>query len=108
MVIREPHADSGMEDFGYKESLDRSIGKFASFAAGVSYISILAGTFQRRRMTSRSLTSRRAFLPLMVKGRPLTVPTPGTGTPSPTGERGAESVTSGSATAVRAVLCCAA
>ncbi len=38
--------DSGMEDFGYKESLDRSIGKFASFAAGVSYISILTGTFQ--------------------------------------------------------------
>ena len=35
-----------MEEFGYKESLDRSIGKFASFAAGVSYISILTGTFQ--------------------------------------------------------------
>jgi urea carboxylase system permease len=46
MSIKEPHADSGMEDFGYKESLDRSIGKFASFAAGVSYISILTGTFQ--------------------------------------------------------------
>jgi urea carboxylase system permease len=46
MVIQEPHADSGMEDFGYRESLDRSIGKFASFAAGVSYISILTGTFQ--------------------------------------------------------------
>ena len=46
MVVKEPHADSGMEDFGYKESLDRSIGKFASFAAGVSYISILTGTFQ--------------------------------------------------------------
>jgi urea carboxylase system permease len=45
-VIKEPHADSGMEDFGYRESLDRSIGKFASFAAGVSYISILTGTFQ--------------------------------------------------------------
>ncbi|QBS39087.1 APC family permease [Nocardia sp. CS682] len=37
---------TGMADFGYKESLDRSIGKFASFAAGVSYISILTGTFQ--------------------------------------------------------------
>ncbi|WHU46729.1 APC family permease [Gordonia sp. L191] len=36
----------GLSDFGYKESLDRSIGKFASFAAGVSYISILTGTFQ--------------------------------------------------------------
>lgn len=53
MVIEQPpgatgsaHGDSGMEDFGYKESLDRSIGKFASFAAGVSYISILTGTFQ--------------------------------------------------------------
>jgi amino acid transporter len=32
--------------FGYTQSLDRSIGKFASFAAGVSYISILTGTFQ--------------------------------------------------------------
>jgi urea carboxylase system permease len=39
-------SDSGMEHFGYKESLDRSIGKFGSFAAGVSYISILTGTFQ--------------------------------------------------------------
>ncbi len=46
MATKEPHADSGMEDFGYRESLDRSIGKFASFAAGVSYISILTGTFQ--------------------------------------------------------------
>ncbi|MFI6041494.1 APC family permease [Nocardia sp. NPDC051321] len=48
MVVKESGVsdDSGMEDFGYKESLDRSIGKFASFAAGVSYISILTGTFQ--------------------------------------------------------------
>ena len=38
--------DSGMEHFGYKESLDRRIGTFGSFAAGVSYISILTGTFQ--------------------------------------------------------------
>ncbi|MGK2882249.1 MAG: APC family permease [Mycobacterium sp.] len=44
--VKSPGDDSGMEDFGYKESLDRSIGKFASFAAGVSYISILTGTFQ--------------------------------------------------------------
>ncbi|MBV8342664.1 MAG: amino acid permease [Gammaproteobacteria bacterium] len=35
-----------MEHFGYKESLARSIGAFGSFAAGVSYISILTGTFQ--------------------------------------------------------------
>src|SRR5271170_357619 len=38
--------DSGMEQFGYRESLERGIGKFGSFAAGVSYISILTGTFQ--------------------------------------------------------------
>ena len=38
--------DGGMEHFGYKESLDRGIGKFGSVAAGVSYISILTGTFQ--------------------------------------------------------------
>src|SRR5215467_137169 len=39
-------SDSGMEHFGYKQSLSRSIGAFGSFAAGVSYISILTGTFQ--------------------------------------------------------------
>jgi urea carboxylase system permease len=39
-------SDSGMEHFGYRQSLDRSIGAFGSFAAGVSYISILTGTFQ--------------------------------------------------------------
>jgi urea carboxylase system permease len=38
--------DDGMAEFGYSQTLDRSIGKFASFAAGVSYISILTGTFQ--------------------------------------------------------------
>ncbi|HZT02592.1 MAG TPA: amino acid permease [Steroidobacteraceae bacterium] len=48
MVENEPiaAADSGMEHFGYKQSLARSIGSFGSFAAGVSYISILTGTFQ--------------------------------------------------------------
>ena len=39
------HSDE-LADFGYKQELDRSIGKFASFAAGVSYISILTGVFQ--------------------------------------------------------------
>lgn len=39
-------SDHGMEEFGYRQSLSRSIGKFSSFAAGVSYISILTGTFQ--------------------------------------------------------------
>ncbi|AKU17831.1 APC family permease [Luteipulveratus mongoliensis] len=42
----ESATDTGMEELGYRQSLDRSIGKFASFAAGVSYISILTGTFQ--------------------------------------------------------------
>ncbi|QIS12825.1 APC family permease [Nocardia arthritidis] len=48
MVVKEHSVsdDNGMGDFGYRETLDRSIGKFASFAAGVSYISILTGTFQ--------------------------------------------------------------
>jgi urea carboxylase system permease len=39
------HSDE-LAEFGYKQELDRSIGRFASFAAGVSYISILTGTFQ--------------------------------------------------------------
>jgi urea carboxylase system permease len=41
-------ADDGdpLAGFGYRQQLDRSIGRFASFAAGVSYISILTGTFQ--------------------------------------------------------------
>src|SRR5918995_3693374 len=31
---------------GYKQQLERSVGRFGSFAAGISYISILTGTFQ--------------------------------------------------------------
>jgi urea carboxylase system permease len=31
---------------GYRPSLERSVGRFGSFAAGVSYISVLTGTFQ--------------------------------------------------------------
>src|SRR5260370_25535582 len=31
---------------GYKQELDRTLGKFSSFAAGFSYISILTGMFQ--------------------------------------------------------------
>jgi len=42
----DPGGDHGLAEFGYNQSLDRSIGKFASFAAGISYISILTGTFQ--------------------------------------------------------------
>jgi urea carboxylase system permease len=43
---RAGSGDNGLAEFGYTQSLDRSIGKFASFAAGISYISILTGTFQ--------------------------------------------------------------
>ncbi|MDQ6848661.1 MAG: amino acid permease [Actinomycetota bacterium] len=32
--------------FGYKQELDRTLGKFSSFAAGFSYLSILTGIFQ--------------------------------------------------------------
>src|SRR5918992_3575918 len=38
--------NSHLAEFGYRQELDRSIGRFSSFAAGVSYISILTGTFQ--------------------------------------------------------------
>jgi urea carboxylase system permease len=34
---------SELAGFGYKQELDRSLGKFSSFAAGFSYISILTG-----------------------------------------------------------------
>ena len=44
---RSDHDDGDpLAGFGYRQQLDRSIGRFASFAAGVSYISILTGTFQ--------------------------------------------------------------
>jgi urea carboxylase system permease len=44
-----PVAASDSDDlakFGYKQELDRSLGKFSSFAAGFSYLSILTGVFQ--------------------------------------------------------------
>lgn len=40
-----PDAD-GVDSFGYTQSLTRSLGNFHTFAAGISYISILTGTFQ--------------------------------------------------------------
>src|SRR3984957_14337421 len=40
-------SDTGeLAGFGYKQELDRSLGKFSSFAAGFSYISILTGVFE--------------------------------------------------------------
>ncbi|MBK1788756.1 APC family permease [Prauserella cavernicola] len=38
--------DDGLAGFGYKPQLQRSLGNFHTFAAGISYISILTGTFQ--------------------------------------------------------------
>lgn len=38
--------DAELTELGYRPSLQRSVGRFGSFAAGVSYISILTGTFQ--------------------------------------------------------------
>jgi urea carboxylase system permease len=46
MSVRTANDDDELQSFGYQQSLDRSIGKFASFAAGISYISILTGCFQ--------------------------------------------------------------
>ena len=44
MSIHQDEAD--LAELGYRQSLQRSVGRFGSFAAGVSYISILTGTFQ--------------------------------------------------------------
>jgi urea carboxylase system permease len=38
--------DAELEEFGYRPELKRSLGNFHTFAAGISYISILTGTFQ--------------------------------------------------------------
>ena len=38
--------DADLARFGYRQELDRTLGSFATFAAGISYISILTGTFQ--------------------------------------------------------------
>jgi urea carboxylase system permease len=47
MAVAEGAKDSGeLAGFGYKQELDRSLGRFSSFAAGFSYISILTGVFQ--------------------------------------------------------------
>jgi hypothetical protein len=47
MDDRSATADSDeLAEFGYKQELDRTLGNFHTFAAGISYISILTGTFQ--------------------------------------------------------------
>ncbi|UQA91865.1 APC family permease [Streptomyces halobius] len=41
-----PHDDHALAELGYKPELKRTLGTFHTFAAGISYISILTGTFQ--------------------------------------------------------------
>ncbi len=38
--------DAELAEFGYRPELKRTLGNFHTFAAGISYISILTGTFQ--------------------------------------------------------------
>ncbi|MFJ7088282.1 APC family permease [Streptomyces griseus] len=40
------HDDDALGELGYKPELRRTLGNFHTFAAGISYISILTGTFQ--------------------------------------------------------------
>ncbi|GAU65694.1 putative amino acid transporter [Streptomyces sp. NBRC 110611] len=40
------HDDESLAELGYKPELKRTLGNFHTFAAGISYISILTGTFQ--------------------------------------------------------------
>ncbi|MFF7373336.1 APC family permease [Streptomyces tricolor] len=40
------HDDTELAEFGYRPELRRTLGNFHTFAAGISYISILTGTFQ--------------------------------------------------------------
>ncbi|MET8223770.1 amino acid permease [Streptomyces sp. NPDC005301] len=50
MTTRPPttgqNDDSELAEFGYRPELKRTLGNFHTFAAGISYISILTGTFQ--------------------------------------------------------------
>ena len=45
MLLENPDARD-LAAFGYRQELDRTLGRFSSFAAGFSYISILTGLFQ--------------------------------------------------------------
>ncbi|MET3805791.1 urea carboxylase system permease [Nakamurella sp. UYEF19] len=42
----DPRASADLEEFGYEQQLHRSIGTYASFAAGFSFVSILTTIFQ--------------------------------------------------------------
>jgi urea carboxylase system permease len=41
-----PTGDAELNEFGYTNKLKRTLGSFHTFAAGISYISVLTGTFQ--------------------------------------------------------------
>jgi urea carboxylase system permease len=41
-----PEDTAGLADFGYRQELHRSLGRYASFAAGFSFISVLTTVFQ--------------------------------------------------------------
>ncbi|MFF0201625.1 amino acid permease [Streptomyces sp. NPDC005017] len=41
-----PGADRSLAEFGYRQELHRSLGRYASFAAGFSFISVLTTVFQ--------------------------------------------------------------
>ncbi|MFI1617498.1 APC family permease [Streptomyces lydicus] len=43
---QDTHDDTELAEFGYRPELKRTLGNFHTFAAGISYISILTGTFQ--------------------------------------------------------------
>ncbi|MER5598915.1 amino acid permease [Streptomyces sp. NPDC002265] len=42
----KPPADQSLSEFGYRQELHRSLGRYASFAAGFSFISVLTTVFQ--------------------------------------------------------------
>jgi urea carboxylase system permease len=44
--MHTPAGDAELNEFGYTNNLKRTLGSFHTFAAGVSYISVLTGTFQ--------------------------------------------------------------
>lgn len=46
LEVTSSETDHGVAEFGYAQTLERSLGSFATFAAGVSFISILTGCFQ--------------------------------------------------------------
>lgn len=45
MSVDQLRKNDGGEEFGYRQTLNRTVGRFASFAAGFSYLSILTGVF---------------------------------------------------------------